>query len=265
MYCKYCGKQIADDSTFCQYCGGKLDERTNNGEQSHIEEPVDPKAETNTPAQEVVVTTKEAKPIQVEVSKKSTDNRSTIANEIVGNLKMVGVAFLLFAIHMTVFFMKHQKDIKEYDYPNSSYFGESCYDPSSLSGNWKFNWEEHYYDKLYYICPIAKFELETSEGETLHFFRSHTDIEDSDFILFSERDAELMNKNIFIRLYQKVLNRNYSTDESTDVAYYFIKYPESYEVTIEILDNIFCLLLNMAGKNAINMVIEFPRLLFLKV
>ena len=150
MYCKYCGKQIADDSTFCQYGGGKLDERTNNGEQSHIEEPVDPKAETNTPAQEVVVTTKEAKPIQVEVSKKSTDNRSTIANEIVGNLKMVGVAFLLFAIHMTVFFMKHQKDIKEYDYPNSSYFGESCYDPSSLSGNWKFNWEEHYYDQLYY-------------------------------------------------------------------------------------------------------------------
>jgi len=23
MYCKYCGKQIADDSTFCQYCGRK--------------------------------------------------------------------------------------------------------------------------------------------------------------------------------------------------------------------------------------------------
>ncbi len=23
MYCKHCGKQIADDSTFCQYCGGK--------------------------------------------------------------------------------------------------------------------------------------------------------------------------------------------------------------------------------------------------
>ena len=25
MYCKHCGKQIADDSTFCQYCGGKVD------------------------------------------------------------------------------------------------------------------------------------------------------------------------------------------------------------------------------------------------
>lgn len=46
-----------------------------------------------------------------------------------------------------------------------------------------------YYDKLYAICPIEKFELETPKGETLHFFRSHTDIEDSDLILFSERDA----------------------------------------------------------------------------
>ena len=23
MYCKHCGKVIADDSTFCQYCGGR--------------------------------------------------------------------------------------------------------------------------------------------------------------------------------------------------------------------------------------------------
>ncbi|MFW5573382.1 MAG: zinc-ribbon domain-containing protein [Prevotella sp.] len=28
MYCKHCGKQIADDSTFCQYCGGKVDYNT---------------------------------------------------------------------------------------------------------------------------------------------------------------------------------------------------------------------------------------------
>ncbi len=24
MYCKHCGKEIADDSVFCQYCGEKL-------------------------------------------------------------------------------------------------------------------------------------------------------------------------------------------------------------------------------------------------
>lgn len=26
MYCKHCGKEIADDSAFCQYCGGQLQE-----------------------------------------------------------------------------------------------------------------------------------------------------------------------------------------------------------------------------------------------
>lgn len=26
MYCKHCGKEIADDSKFCQYCGGKIDD-----------------------------------------------------------------------------------------------------------------------------------------------------------------------------------------------------------------------------------------------
>ena len=25
MYCKLCGKEITDDSKFCQHCGGKLD------------------------------------------------------------------------------------------------------------------------------------------------------------------------------------------------------------------------------------------------
>ena len=27
MYCKHCGKEIADDSVFCQYCGGQLQEQ----------------------------------------------------------------------------------------------------------------------------------------------------------------------------------------------------------------------------------------------
>lgn len=28
MYCKYCGKEIADDSKFCQHCGSKQDDAT---------------------------------------------------------------------------------------------------------------------------------------------------------------------------------------------------------------------------------------------
>ena len=30
MYCKHCGKEIADDSLFCQHCGGRQSESTTN-------------------------------------------------------------------------------------------------------------------------------------------------------------------------------------------------------------------------------------------
>lgn len=37
MFCKHCGKQIADDSTFCQYCGG----RQNSAEQQRVKVELD--------------------------------------------------------------------------------------------------------------------------------------------------------------------------------------------------------------------------------
>lgn len=56
MYCKHCGKEIADDSKFCKYCGNKLDEPSESEqvvksvEAPSIDEnkPVSP---TNTPPQ----------------------------------------------------------------------------------------------------------------------------------------------------------------------------------------------------------------------
>lgn len=151
MYCKHCGKQIADDSTFCQYCGGKVMDESLLQESRTIL-PNDSVNESEGSTAEVVISTKEANPIQVELSKKGKDNSSTIANEIVGNLKMAGIAAALFAIYMIGFMLLHQKDITKYDYDtHTSYFGESCYDPTTLTGNWKFHWEEHYYETLYFI------------------------------------------------------------------------------------------------------------------
>lgn len=39
MYCKHCGKQITDDSLFCQFCGGKQDVEapTENKESKNVE------------------------------------------------------------------------------------------------------------------------------------------------------------------------------------------------------------------------------------
>lgn len=148
MYCKHCGKVIADDSKFCQHCGGRIDTLIlDSKEEASIEKPAE---EDNTTPQ-IVIKTNDDSAIQVELTKKSTDNSSTIANEIVGNLKMVGIAAALFAIYMIGFMLIHQKDITHYDYEtHKSYFGESCYDPNVLSGNWEFHWEKHYYEILYF-------------------------------------------------------------------------------------------------------------------
>lgn len=181
MYCKYCGKQIADDSTFCQYCGGKLltqqtDDITTVEEQS---------LESNKEKQEIVLTTKEDTAFQVEITNKRKDNTSVIANELIGNFKMIGIATGVFIAYMLGFIAFHQKDIKVYDFPNSSYFGESCYDPNTLSGNWKFDWEEHYYTDLYwkiyghtpYILNNRTTEEYLSDAESLEKQLNLTEME----------------------------------------------------------------------------------------
>ena len=128
MYCKHCGKQIADDSSFCQYCGEKVIDELLLSENSTIL-PANNKNISEEGTSEVIIVTKEANPIQVEVSKKGKDNSSTIANEIVGNLKMVGVALCIFLVYMMGVVLIHSKDAKPLD--ENSYWGESCYDASS--------------------------------------------------------------------------------------------------------------------------------------
>lgn len=159
MFCKYCGKKIAEDSVFCQYCGGKMDLISQEDESHQVndkdttvenEEPIETKGAKE--VKSVIIETKEEKPIQVELSKKKNDKKSTIANEIVANIKMLGWAALLFAVYMIGFIIYHGKDVKEFDcLKDESYFGESCYDPSVIYNfNWMLHWEEHYYGLLCY-------------------------------------------------------------------------------------------------------------------
>ena len=165
MYCKHCGKQIADDSTFCQYCGGKV----MNGsptQDSSIILPVkgDNKSEESTP--EVVISTKEANPIQVEFSKKGKNNSSTIANEIVGNLKMVGIALCIFLVYMMGFVLIRSKDAKPLG--ENSYWGESCYDPATMSGSQMFHWQQHYAMEVC-MAPNYKGKRKKNHGSSSEF------------------------------------------------------------------------------------------------
>lgn len=145
MYCKHCGKQIADDSYFCQYCGGKVMEEPLSQESSTVL-PANSDNESEESISEVIIATKEANLIQVEVSQKGKDNSSAIANEIVGNIKMAGIALCIFLVYMIGFVLIHSKDARTLD--NNSFWGESCYDPATMSTNQMFQWQQHYAMKV---------------------------------------------------------------------------------------------------------------------
>lgn len=135
MYCKECGKQIVIDSKFCIYCGTKVDviETPNLTDDKDVEDNV----------QQVVVSTLVDSPVKVEIaSKEPTIQKSAIANELIANFKMLGIALLLWGGYVLCFMAIHQKDIKPLD--DSSCFGESCYDPNTISGNWEMDWRIKY-------------------------------------------------------------------------------------------------------------------------
>lgn len=136
MFCKHCGKQIADDSTFCQYCGGKLDglvtiPQKSSEQEARSIEPID-----------ASISTKEDNPIKVEVTKNKTNNSPAIANEIVGNLKMMGFGLILSIFYILIFMAIKSHEARPLI--ESGYLGESCYDPTNISGGWMFLWEQHY-------------------------------------------------------------------------------------------------------------------------
>ncbi len=168
MYCKHCGKQIADDSAFCQYCGGKIDTLVVNPQEevSVQKESVTENDNAAQQTQEVIIATKDDSALRVEITKKKGANHSpVIANEIVGNLKMIGLAIAMVFIYMIGFMIVHLKDIKYYEYPNISFWGESCYDCFDLNtrlSKGSFNWEEHYYRSL---CLDASMFLEQYDEE----------------------------------------------------------------------------------------------------
>lgn len=131
MYCKKCGKQIADNSKFCKYCGTLVDE-------SLETDSTNDSIQTDTRS-EIIVSTKEESPVKIEIAKNATIKKTTIANEVMANLKMVVIASVIWVVYIIGFIVVHQKDIKSMN--EKSWYGESCYDPSFMSGNWITNWQ----------------------------------------------------------------------------------------------------------------------------
>ncbi|WP_302814051.1 zinc ribbon domain-containing protein [Leyella stercorea] len=172
MYCKKCGKQISDDSKYCKHCGILVDETVpaNNA---------DIPTTTQELKSEVVVTSRENTPVKIEISKKTTIKESTIANEIVANLKMVGIAVILWSVYILGFMCMHSKDTKTMN--ENSWYGESCYDPSSLSGNWMMAWQNQYAIKVLMAPDYSKQKRMSNWIEALSFSINYTPLDQLDY------------------------------------------------------------------------------------
>lgn len=153
MYCKHCGKIIADDSTFCQYCGGRMDiPKYENSisdkkdESSRVSEGL--RSSQQSP-QRVIVSTEKAAPIQIELSKKTKSHSSVIANEIIANLKMIGIAIILDAIFLIGFTIYHSDDFKQMAETTKNII-TGCYDDPNfrIEEKWVIRWDYEYYNTL---------------------------------------------------------------------------------------------------------------------
>ena len=172
MYCKKCGKQISDDSKYCKHCGILVDETVpaNNADIPTTTQELKP---------DVVVTSRENAPVKIEISKKTTIKGSTIANEIVANLKMVGIAVILWSVYILGFMCVHSKDTKAMD--ENSWYGESCYDPSSLSGNWMMDWQNQYAIQVLMAPDYSKLKRKLKGLEELSFSSNFTPLDPFDY------------------------------------------------------------------------------------
>lgn len=152
IFCSECGHKIKSHSKYCRFCGAKVDEEyaANEVENHNTLSTDDSKSvdKSHSSIQERIIST--SKPIEVKIKSESTVKKSSVANEIVANLKMIAIALLLWIVYIVGFTCYRAKDASPLTDTNS-YYGESCYDPGVMSGGWEFSWEKHLATKLNYI------------------------------------------------------------------------------------------------------------------
>lgn len=149
IFCSECGKKIKLASKFCKYCGTKVDDEFSSSNSiPSMHTPVQKVDALTEPILEHTIST--AKPIEVKIKSDSTIKKSTIADEIIANLKMIVLALIIWVVYIIGFICYRSRDAAPLT-ETDSYYGESCYDSGCMTGNWEFSWEKHLVSKLYYI------------------------------------------------------------------------------------------------------------------
>jgi RNA polymerase subunit RPABC4/transcription elongation factor Spt4 len=116
FFCSNCGKKISVDSKFCRFCGSKIEDLETTNQTSEI------KSIENTVHKDNSTIGK----VEVKPPKSPKTKQSKIANEIVANVKMLGISIIIWIVYILGFIVYHHSDIKSC----TSYddWGKSCYD-----------------------------------------------------------------------------------------------------------------------------------------
>lgn len=147
IFCSECGKKIKSSSKYCRHCGAKIDEEFSSPSGNTLTYQHEQKADT---ANEPILNHKISSDKPIEIKSNPSVKKSTIANEIVANLKMIGIALIIWIIYIIGFIFYRSKDAAPLTETNS-YYGESCYDPAIMTGSWEFSWEKHLATKISHI------------------------------------------------------------------------------------------------------------------
>ena len=167
IFCSECGKKIKSNSKYCWQCGAKIDEEFSSPSGNTLTYQHEQKADT---ANEPILNHKISsdKPKDVKIKSDQSVKKSTIANEIVANRKMIGIALIIWMFYIFGFVIYRSKDAAPLT-ESYSYYGESCYDPVYKPDRWEFNWEKHLVSKIYHL-PTKKNKYGVPEFDQLSTF-----------------------------------------------------------------------------------------------
>lgn len=117
MYCNKCGKELPKESLYCPYCGGKQEAFAFHNIYNNINK-------------------KEKRITETDIKTKT--KASSVADEIIANLKMIGIAVILSIIYLSIFWISHTDDKRHIT--DLSEYGISCYDEVAMQ-YFETDWE----------------------------------------------------------------------------------------------------------------------------